>query len=144
VTKGQHEFPLDDKIGARLRANRKELGLNQTQMAEIGGVGLSTQHRYEAGGLPSLEYLLRIGKAGADWVWIITGRKLLTDSLDEASMEVLETFNGLTTFLKGVALAQLQVLATASIDMAEGQTATANISARPESVHSTEQPYRSG
>lgn len=59
----------------RLRQERLKLGANQRDFAKLGGVGLGSQHRYEAGDLPPIDYLLRIGEAGADWYWIVTGQR---------------------------------------------------------------------
>ena len=64
----------EDTFHARLRKARKQLRLSQTEMAEVGGVGRSTQANYEAGErLPDAEYLARIAGRGADVTWIITG-----------------------------------------------------------------------
>lgn len=81
--KSQDVFNVDGEIGARLRAERLRLGLNQTEMAGLGGIKLNTQSRYESGGLPSLEYLLRVENAGVDWIWIVTGRHAVQDRAPE-------------------------------------------------------------
>ncbi|AOH85748.1 hypothetical protein AWL63_19150 [Sphingomonas panacis] len=96
----QEIFTSDEKIGERLRAWRKEIGLNQTQLAELGGVSLNSQHRYEAGALPSTEYLLRIGSAGADWYWIVTGQRIAGAPLDDEAAAMLEAFAALPAAVK--------------------------------------------
>jgi transcriptional regulator with XRE-family HTH domain len=58
----------------RLREARKEMGLSQTEFAEIGGVMLNSQGLYERGKRsPDTAYLERIAGAGADVVYILTG-----------------------------------------------------------------------
>lgn len=115
-SKSQANLDIDVTIGERLRAERKKLRLNQTAMATTGGVSLQTQHRYEAGGLPSTEYLLRIGAAGADWYWIITGERIEGVTLDEKSFELVDCFRRLTPPIQATILAHIRQLAALSDD----------------------------
>jgi transcriptional regulator with XRE-family HTH domain len=90
MAKDQDDFAIDSKIGSRLREQRSLLGLNQSDFAALGGVSLGTQHRYESGSaLPATEYLLRIGSAGADWVFIMTGERSI-DSLSPDETEIVD------------------------------------------------------
>lgn len=67
---------MNEEISARLFGERKRLGLNQTQMAEAGGVVLSAYHNYEKGKrVPDAEFLARISLIGADALFIVTGRR---------------------------------------------------------------------
>ncbi|MEO5341075.1 MAG: helix-turn-helix domain-containing protein [Magnetococcus sp. MYC-9] len=67
------------EIFERLRAERKRLGMNQTDFAEKGGVGLGSQVRYESGErLPDAGYLAAIAGLGADVTYILTGVRTLT------------------------------------------------------------------
>jgi transcriptional regulator with XRE-family HTH domain len=87
----QGRFTLNGEIGERLRAERTRLGLNQSDFAQVGGVSLNTQSRYESKDLPALEYLLRIAEAGADWYWIVSGQRVV-NALDDRAAEVAELF----------------------------------------------------
>lgn len=54
---------------------RLRLGLNQSALAEIGGVSKPTQVAYEADSTkPDASYLARISEAGVDVHWLLTGR----------------------------------------------------------------------
>lgn len=60
----------------RLRDERKRLGLNQTELAELAGVQKRAQVNYEAGERsPDADYLASIAKAGADVLYILTGSR---------------------------------------------------------------------
>jgi len=109
VVKSQPELPVGGEIGERLRAERKRLGFNQTDMAHLGGVSLNTQNRYEAGGVPATEYLLMIGKAGADWYWILTGNRISVALQGEAA-ELLRLFMQLPSELRPLAIDQLRAV----------------------------------
>lgn len=63
-------------IFERLKEIRKELRLNQAQIAEICGVSRETWSRYESGKLsPGMEVLAAIAAAGADVQYILTGTR---------------------------------------------------------------------
>lgn len=81
-------------LTSRLRETRQGLGLKQSEMAALGHVSLNTQNRYEGGTTPSVEYLLRIGQAGADWYWIVTGQRI-GDSLSQNETAFLDAFRQL-------------------------------------------------
>lgn len=54
---------------------RLRLGLNQSALAEIGGVSKATQVAYEADATkPDASYLARVSEAGVDVHWLLTGR----------------------------------------------------------------------
>lgn len=59
---GNHERPakLLGRIGDRVRAERKRLGLTQVEFAHLCGVPLRSFKRFEAGASDSLTILLRI------------------------------------------------------------------------------------
>lgn len=58
----------------RLIEERKRLGLNQDQMAEIGGVAKRTYCDYESGvSEPKASFFIAIAAAGADVQYILTG-----------------------------------------------------------------------
>ncbi len=94
----------------RLRQERRSRGLNQTEFASIGGVGLQTQSRYELGETePNAAYLAAICAAGVDVRFILTGRRC-PDSLDDEASELVTIFQtmppdmraGLLTFARSM------------------------------------------
>jgi transcriptional regulator with XRE-family HTH domain len=77
----------------RLREVRKEMGLSQTEFAEIGGVMLNSQGLYERGKRsPDTAYLERIAAAGADVVYILTGIRAPGLTLSPEEADLLENF----------------------------------------------------
>ena len=85
----QAGFTIDREIGVRLRAERRRLGLNQRDMAALGGVELNSQSAFETSKrLPSTEYLLRSESAGLDPSYVLTGHKQkLNQRMAELSAE---------------------------------------------------------
>lgn len=63
-------------IGDRLKTERVRLDLSQSAFAEIGGVQKNAQVNYESGKrAPDASYLAAISAAGADVLYILTGRR---------------------------------------------------------------------
>jgi transcriptional regulator with XRE-family HTH domain len=93
----------------RLRESRRLMGLKQSEMAALGRVSLNTQNRYEAGTIPPIEYLLRIGEAGADWYWIITGQRI-GDGLSQEESRIVDLFRAASPEAKAAVLAVLQCM----------------------------------
>ena len=61
-------------IGGRLRQERERLGLNQQELALVGGVTRKTQYSYEAGvRQPDTAYLARVAARGVDIAWVVKG-----------------------------------------------------------------------
>lgn len=61
-------------IGNRLKEERERLGLNQTELGDIGKASRKTQFSYESdASSPSADYLERLYKAGVDVGYVITG-----------------------------------------------------------------------
>lgn len=96
-----------------MRSERLRLGLNQTELAAVGGVTLGTQSRYEGGALPATEYLLRIGEVGANWQWIVTGQRIAGAALDDDAAAMLEAFAALPAEVKLVIVDHAQGLCRA-------------------------------
>jgi transcriptional regulator with XRE-family HTH domain len=76
------------EVGARLKAERQRLGLNQAVFAGLATVSRRTQASYEAGdGAPSADYLAAMADAGVDVLYVVTGRswvdKVALDGTDE-------------------------------------------------------------
>ena len=62
-------------IGARLKEERRRLGMNQADFAALGDAGRASQFNYESGERsPDASYLAAIAEAGADIGYIVTGR----------------------------------------------------------------------
>ena len=63
-------------IGERLREERVRLGLNQADLAAIGGVAKTSQFNYEKGERsPDAAYLAAVAEKGVDVLYVITGRR---------------------------------------------------------------------
>ena len=63
-------------ISDRLREQRESLGLSQAVMAEKCGVAARSQRNYESGERsPDADYLAALAAAGADVLYILTGRR---------------------------------------------------------------------
>jgi len=61
-------------LGARLREERKRLGLTQDALGQIGGVRKQAQLLYEKGSfVPDANYLAAIAATGVDILYVITG-----------------------------------------------------------------------
>ena len=64
----------NEGIGGRLREERLNLGLTQTEFAELAGVGKNAQSKYEKGErFPDSNYLAAIAVEGVDVLYVITG-----------------------------------------------------------------------
>ena len=67
-----------EKLGTRLRKERKRLGLTQIAFARIGGVEPNAQGHYESGHRsPKADYLQRVSDAGVDMHYLFSGNNLL-------------------------------------------------------------------
>lgn len=68
---------MNDNVGARLKAERQRIGLNQTDAGRLGDASKNTQLSYESGkSSPNADYLLSISKAGFDIFYIVTGQRM--------------------------------------------------------------------
>jgi transcriptional regulator with XRE-family HTH domain len=67
---------MKNTLGERLKDERYRLGYNLEDFATLGGVGKSTQARYEVNeAKPDAEYLNKISAKGAEIFWILKGEK---------------------------------------------------------------------
>ncbi|HEX8572606.1 MAG TPA: helix-turn-helix transcriptional regulator [Allosphingosinicella sp.] len=63
-------------FGARLKEERKRLGLQQAEFAERVGTDVPKQSLYETGKRQlRADYLSRIAEAGVDVLYVITGQR---------------------------------------------------------------------
>lgn len=81
-------------IGERLKEERERIGLSQTALAQIGGVGKTTQIKYEKGASsPDSSYLSAVSDEGVDIFYVLKGQRSETttaQSLGVALNEPLE------------------------------------------------------
>lgn len=70
-------------IGERLAEERKRLGKNQTEFAELGGAKRASQVNYETNKRrPDADYLAAIAEAGVDVCYVLTAKRSLATVLD--------------------------------------------------------------
>lgn len=90
---------ISEEIGARLQAERKRLGLNQEQFAEVMGVSKRTQAAYEGGNSePGTVYLNKGAAVGLDVLYVVTGERkpAQTDSLTEEENTLVQRYRAMT------------------------------------------------
>jgi phage repressor protein C with HTH and peptisase S24 domain len=64
-------------LGTRLKKERERLGLNQEALGKRAGVKRLAQVNYESGKRnPDADYLARVADAGADVLYIVTGKRV--------------------------------------------------------------------
>ena len=61
--------------GARLKEERKRLGLSKIDFANMLGIHRNTQGNYEAGREPPIPYLLAVQEAGVDVAYVMEGER---------------------------------------------------------------------
>ncbi|KIP88746.1 MULTISPECIES: transcriptional regulator [Pseudomonas] len=101
-------------IGIRLKEERSRLGLNQTDMGAVGGVGKTTQINYEKGaGAPDAFYLAAVERLGVDVLYVVTGerRPAAANSISGAEQDLLEHFRKLPEGEQGYTTTMLAALA---------------------------------
>lgn len=96
-----------DSIGARLKAERKRLGFNQSDFATLAGVQLNAQGNYERDvRSPDATYLAAVAKAGVDVSFVVTG--VPSDSeLTEDEVDLVRRYRGAPDVVKAAAIAAL-------------------------------------
>lgn len=78
-------------FGMRLKEERKRLGLNQAELAQVGGVGRLAQLQYESEATaPTTRYLSAIGAIGVDLVYLVANIRLEADGLGAEQRERVE------------------------------------------------------
>ncbi|WP_422058639.1 helix-turn-helix domain-containing protein [Sphingomonas sp.] len=83
-------IPRLSSFSARLRAARKDLGLDQAAFGALAGVQRTAQSNYEKGDRsPDVDYLLRISEAGVDIVELLTGIPSQTPEFEAWELETL-------------------------------------------------------
>ncbi|WP_238351668.1 helix-turn-helix transcriptional regulator [Pseudomonas sp. SWRI99] len=89
---------MEKTLGERLREERDRLGINQNQLADIGGVKRNSQGNYENDRQrPDTAYLLAVSKIGVDVVYVLFGRRDTAVSTHTTiENEVLNCFRSLS------------------------------------------------
>lgn len=65
-----------EALGERLKEERLRLGLNQAELAAVGGVAKTSQFNYEKGERsPDAAYLAAVAVAGVDVLYVVTGTR---------------------------------------------------------------------
>lgn len=86
-------------IGDRLKEERSRLGLSQTDLGAVGGVGKTTQINYEKGERsPDATYLAAVAAKGIDVLYVVTGQRVpqAADSLTSDEALLIERFRGMS------------------------------------------------
>ncbi|NWD65789.1 helix-turn-helix domain-containing protein [Pseudomonas sp. IPO3774] len=89
---------MDDKLGARLKEERKVLGLSQQEFGAIGGVAANAQVHYESGvRLPKSDYLIALRRKGVDVIFVLTGERaaINQDDLSEKETSIINQYRTL-------------------------------------------------
>jgi len=69
-----------ENLGKRLKEERERLGLSQVKLAELCGIGKTTQYMYERGERdPTAPYMQLAAKAGVDMFYVLSGSRTLRD-----------------------------------------------------------------
>lgn len=98
----------------RLKEERKRLGMNQTQFAELAGTTKNSQLNYEKGNVcPSATYLAAIAAAGVDVQYVLTGQRSAEPVLTPEEKAVLAAWRRAASAVRAAALAALQAGADA-------------------------------
>lgn len=93
-------------IGERLKEERSRLGMNQTDIGALGGVGKTTQINYEKGnGVPDARYLAAVAEKGVDVLYVITGQRKPLENT-----QLPATLAGFVELLVGLEPEDLEVL----------------------------------
>ncbi|MEG3080852.1 S24 family peptidase [Halomonas sp. 5021] len=78
-------------IGERLKEERERIGLSQTALAQIGGVGKTTQIKYEKGASsPDSAYLSAVSDEGVDIFYVLKGHRSGTPNAQPLGLPLSE------------------------------------------------------
>lgn len=105
-------------IGKRIAEERKRMGLSQTAFANLVGVSLSSQRRYEKGDSdPDSAYLTASSKAGVDIAYLLTGEKEGGQrAASQGYVHVIRFLQGYLELAKGPISIEFDEAAQASYD----------------------------
>lgn len=92
-----------------MRAERKRLGLSQTDLAEVGGVRKQAQMHYETGlRSPQAEYLQRIAACGVNTSYVLTGQ-VSTADLATVEAQLVSSFRAASADTRRAILRILEI-----------------------------------
>ncbi len=96
-----------ENFGSRLKEERKRLGFNQAQLAELASTSNVAQSRYESGDRsPDWEYLSRVADVGVDVLYVLTGRRD-TSNLTASEVDLVRRYRDAPDAVRAAALAAL-------------------------------------
>ncbi|PKF27415.1 MULTISPECIES: helix-turn-helix domain-containing protein [Pseudomonas] len=101
-------------IGYRLKEERSRLGISQTDLAQVGGVGKTTQINYEKGERsPDASYLAAVAEIGVDVLYVVCGeRKPQALGLSAEESLLVERYRLMTTEARSTINSVSEALAT--------------------------------
>ncbi|HEX8222466.1 MAG TPA: helix-turn-helix transcriptional regulator [Allosphingosinicella sp.] len=80
-------------FGARLKEERRRLGLKQAELAALVGTDMAKQSLYERGERQlRADYLARLESTGVDLLYVLTGRRIEVALLDDESAAFISTW----------------------------------------------------
>lgn len=85
-------------VGERLKEERSRLGLSQTELGAVGGVGKTTQINYEKdSGSPTANYLIAVATVGVDMMYVLSGVRTTrpVEGLSVTEEKVLDNYRSL-------------------------------------------------
>jgi len=98
---------LDDELlfcGRRLKAERKRIGLTQTEFGKLTGVSLNSQTRFEMGKCSfTVAYLLKSAAHGVDISYVLTGYR--GGNADDETRHLIGALGQLNARERGAVLA---------------------------------------
>lgn len=87
-----------EALGERLKEERVRLGLNQAELAAVGGVAKTSQFNYEKGERsPDAAYLAAVAVAGVDVLYVVTGTRTPTaaNSLSDEENALVQRYRSM-------------------------------------------------
>jgi len=104
-------------ISERIREERVRLGMTQSEFGALVGVKNAAQSKYESGRSPDADYLSVITAAGADVLYILTGRRMVglvspenVEVLKEDEREVLGAYRRSSASMRQQVMAVIMAL----------------------------------
>ena len=84
-------------LEARIKEERLRLGMTQAQFGQLGGVGKTTQIKYESGAsAPDAHFLAAVAAVGVDILYVVTGVRHAGTTLPESESLLLSRYRSAT------------------------------------------------
>lgn len=101
------------EIHTRLLEERQRLDLNQSEMAELGGVSKNTQINYEAGrSAPDARYLSALALKGLDVLYVVCGIRKTHTTMTPDQSRLLDAYAATAGLGRRAALLLMESLAS--------------------------------